>query len=188
VLPAIRRRTTENRPPALLSEMLTAIIFDLGHTIVDELGHRAIPVRSRPAKLMPGVKDTLPKISLRMGIWANTRRAKEPGVRRWLRRAGIDRHFTWLVTSAEAGYRKPDKRFFAYALQRCGLETDEVLFVGNQLNTDIRGAADYGIKSVWLSGPEFKSPDDNYIAGQVEPTYSVRRLEELPGLIQKLQR
>jgi FMN phosphatase YigB (HAD superfamily) len=166
--------------------MITAVIFDLGHTIMDEIECRDIPLRARPIHLMPGVRETLPQITVRMGIWANTRRAREAGIRHWLRRAHIDCYFTWVVTSSDAGYRKPDRRFFDYALKRCGVKKSEVLFVGNQLNTDIRGANDYGIPSVWLSGAEYGSPDDTMPPKQVTATYVLPSLIHVPMLLTKL--
>jgi HAD superfamily hydrolase (TIGR01662 family) len=168
--------------------MLDAVIFDFGHTIMDELQYREIPLRFRPVRLMPGVEETLPKIPLKLGIWANTKRAREAGVRRWLRRAGIDTYFTWVVTSVEAGYRKPDSRFFDYALRRCGLKKNEVLFVGNQLDTDMKGASDYGIANVWLSDAEFRSPDDQGSLGKRKPAHTIACLEELPDLVRNLRR
>jgi FMN phosphatase YigB (HAD superfamily) len=166
--------------------MIEAVIFDLGHTIMDELQSREVVLRSRPIHLMPGVLETLPRISMRKGIWANTRRAKEAGIGHWLRRAKIDHYFSWIVTSAEAGYRKPDRRFFAYALAKCRLKKSRVLFVGNQLNTDIKGAAAYGIRNVWLSGEQYHSPDDSLTIEQIEPTYIISRLTDLPVLLSKL--
>jgi FMN phosphatase YigB (HAD superfamily) len=168
--------------------MLEAVIFDFGHTIMDELQYRDVPLRPRPVRLMPGVEQTLPRIPLKLGIWANTKRAREAGLRQWLRRGGIDTYFTWVVTSVEAGYRKPDSRFFAYALRKCRLKKNEVLFVGNQLNTDIKGASDFGIANVWLSGAEFRSPDDKGTLGKRKPTHTIRCLEELPDLVRNLHR
>jgi ribonucleotide monophosphatase NagD (HAD superfamily) len=47
-----------------------------------------------------------------------------------------------------------------------------MLFVGNQLNSDIKGAKDYGIKCVWLSGAAHRSPDDDPgLLDHVKPTY-----------------
>jgi len=167
--------------------MLEAVIFDFGQTIMDELQNREVPLRRRPITLMPGVEDVLPRIPARMGIWANTRKAREAGLRRWLMRAGINKYFACVVTSVEAGFRKPDARFFAYALARCGLRKDEILFVGNQLNTDIKGASSFGIASVWLSGARFRSPDDIGTVTGVKPAYTIGGLEELPDLVRRLQ-
>jgi FMN phosphatase YigB (HAD superfamily) len=93
-----------------------------------------------------------------------------------------------------------DKRFFAFALRQCGLKKHEVLFVGNQLNTDIKGAVEYGIQNAWLSGPEYMSPDDTLapssqfrhraasteIPKHIKPSQVIRSLQDLPPLLEKL--
>jgi hypothetical protein len=37
--------------------MIKAVMFDFGHTIMDELQYRDMPLRSRPVSLMPGVLE-----------------------------------------------------------------------------------------------------------------------------------
>jgi beta-phosphoglucomutase-like phosphatase (HAD superfamily) len=125
------------------SPVLKAVIFDFGHTIMDELKGEETPLDSRPVCVMPSLYNTLPHITFSMGIWANTRVSDAHDVRRWLRRARILDYFEWVITSVDAGARKPSREFFSYALKKCRLKKEEVLFVGNQLNTDIRGANDY---------------------------------------------
>jgi FMN phosphatase YigB (HAD superfamily) len=170
--------------------MLSAVMFDFGHTIMDELKGGEIPLASRPVCLMPGLPEILPHIAFRMGIWANTKVAREYDIRVWLRRARINDHFEWVITSVDAGARKPDRRFFSYALKKCKLKKEEVLFVGNQLNTDIRGANDYGIRCVWLSGHAYRSADDTpneaLILSQARPTHVIRSLKQLPALLEGL--
>jgi putative hydrolase of the HAD superfamily len=166
--------------------MIRAVIFDFGHTIMDELQFRDLPLRTRPVCLMPGVLEALPRIAISKGIWANTKRTKEAGVWHWLRRARIDHYFKWVTTSVDAGCRKPDKRFFAFALKQTGLRKLDVLFVGNQLNTDIRGAAEYGIQNVWLSGAEYNSPDDTMAPCQITPDHIISSLHGLHALLAKL--
>ena len=72
-------------------------------------------------------------------------------MRGWLERAGLSALFRWVITSVDARARKPAPQFFQDALGRCGLAREDVLFVGNQLNTDVSGAEAFGIPTAWLS-------------------------------------
>jgi FMN phosphatase YigB (HAD superfamily) len=163
---------------------LKAIAFDLGHTLMDENRDQHVPIDVRPVHLMPGVSDVLPHMTFQLAVWANTRVAAEADVRSWLDRAGLGGCFQWIITSVDAGVRKPAPEFFQYALARCGLAKDRVLFVGNQLNTDIAGAEAFGIRTVWLSGPAYRSHDD--APCNACPTYTIRTLDDLPALVQRL--
>ena len=160
------------------------ITFDLGHTILDEERDRQVELSVRPAFPMPGVMDALPQIRLPMGIWANTTAATADDVRQWLRRAALHHFFSCILTSTDAGYRKPDRRFFVHALATCGCRADEVLFVGNQLNSDIAGANASGILSVFLTDHAYRSRDDT--EANTKPTYSIGTLKELPELVARI--
>jgi HAD superfamily hydrolase (TIGR01509 family) len=163
---------------------LKAVAFDWGHTVMDECRDGRVPLDARPVHLMPGVSEVLPLLALPVALWANTHVAAETEVRRWLERAGLSRLFRWVITSVDAGARKPAPQFFRYALERCTLAKQDVLFVGNQLNTDISGAEAFGIRTVWLSGPDYRSADD--APCNVSPTYTIRTLYDLPALLQRL--
>jgi HAD superfamily hydrolase (TIGR01509 family) len=163
---------------------LKAIAFDWGHTLMDELRDRQVSLDVRPVHLMPGVADVLPRLTLPLAIWANTRVVAEAAVRGWLDRAGLGPLFRWVITSVDAGVRKPAPEFFQYALARCGLTKEDVLFVGNQLNSDITGGEAFGIRTVWLCGPAYRSLDDAPCS--TSPTYTIETLHSLPALVQKL--
>ena len=109
-------------------------------------------------------------------------------MRQYLARAGVNKYFTWVVTSVDAGYRKPDGRFLDYSLRVCNLSADEVLFVGNQLNSDVQGAVNHGIRCVWLSSEIYRSPDDVLKPNRAKPTYTIETLAEMPGLLRELQK
>ena len=179
------RHTGDAQPDSGTRDGLMAVAFDWGHTVMDERRDADTPLPVRPVHLMPGVADVLPRIAVPLALWANTRVDGEAAVRQWLERAGLNRLFRWVVTSVDAGARKPAPEFFEYALSRSGLAPGNVLFVGNQLNTDIAGAAAHGIASVWLSGPEFRSDDDRPCA--VSPTCTIATLHELPALLRRLR-
>jgi FMN phosphatase YigB (HAD superfamily) len=163
---------------------LKAVAFDWGHTVMDERKDRDVPLDIRPTHVMPGVMDALERIDLPLALWANTRDAAEADVRAWLARAAMSRFFRWVITSVDAGARKPAPEFFRYALNQCGLDKDEVLFVGNQMNSDIAGAESFGIATVWLSGAGYRSEDDG--PSDSVPTYTITTLDDLPSLVQRV--
>ena len=55
--------------------MIKAMIFDFGHTIMDEIRYREEPLRSRPVRMMPGVMETLTQITLSKGSFLPWSRA-----------------------------------------------------------------------------------------------------------------
>jgi HAD superfamily hydrolase (TIGR01509 family) len=165
--------------------LVKAIAFDWGHTIMDERRDVEIPVATRPIHFMPGVVETLEQLDVPLALWANTRVATGAEARRWLERAGIARFFRWVVTSVDAGARKPAPEFFAFALAKCGLSRDDVVFVGNQLNADVAGGEAFGIRTIWLSGGAHRSPDDSAV--ECTPSYRITGLLELPALLREIR-
>jgi FMN phosphatase YigB (HAD superfamily) len=161
-------------------KVVKAVAFDFGHTLVRE-GF----VDDR-IELMPGVYEVLPQIGLPMAVWANTRTAAEIEVRRLLELARIEQHFSCVVTSVDAGFRKPAAEFFHFALTKSTFQRDEVLFVCNQLNTDVLGAEEFGIRTAWISAAKFRSADETMTLDDVKPSFILTGLEELPSLLHQL--
>lgn len=56
-----------------------------------------------------------------------------------------------LVISEEVGYMKPRPEIFAHATKRTGLKPEQILYVGDSLTSDIRGASAYGWKTAWFT-------------------------------------
>ena len=166
---------------------IKAVAFDFGHTLIDEQRDGNIPLDARPIHLMPGVSEILPQIGIAMAVWANTRIATGAHLLRFLDRAGIGHFFAWVITSVDAGFRKPAPEFFDFALSKFGLSQGEVIFVGNQLNTDIAGGETFGIRTIWLSGSVHQSADDTLSLQDIQPTYRIQTLRQLPSLLKRIR-
>jgi 2-haloalkanoic acid dehalogenase type II len=69
---------------------------------------------------------------------------------RVLERCGIERMLDGVVTSAEAGARKPDPAIFTAALELAGCEAGEALHVGDTADEDVAGARAAGIRSLLI--------------------------------------
>lgn len=77
-------------------------------------------------------------------------------VERLLSESGIRHYFERVFSSADYGVKKPGKGFFEIALKQIredhpGIRDDEILYVGNDYNDDVRGGTGAGIETVWLN-------------------------------------
>lgn len=88
-------------------------------------------------------------------------------------------YFKHIVISGDFGKGKPDQSIFEHALELMGSDKNEVLMVGDNLNTDILGANQTGIPSVWINRKNSKP-------NEVKATYEIRNLMELIPLLDKL--
>jgi FMN phosphatase YigB (HAD superfamily) len=164
---------------------LKLIAFDVGHTLIDENIDAATFIP--PVRAMAHVSDVLRQLDLPLAAWSNTASARQAEVKNLLDAAGIGHFFRWVVTSIDAGCRKPDPAFFRFALEKCGASASEVLFVGNQLNTDVCGGRDCHIRTVWLSGDAHRSPDETMKPAEIEPDYSIDSLADFPALLRRIR-
>jgi len=63
-----------------------------------------------------------------------------------------DNHFEFIMATSDYFFRKPNKRIFELALQRAGVEPEEVWYIGDQYGADVMGARSAGIAPVWYIG------------------------------------
>ena len=62
--------------------------------------------------------------------------------------AGLEGMADVVVTSAQAGARKPHPRIYRHTLERCRAAPDRALFVGDTLYADVEGPVAYGMPAV----------------------------------------
>ena len=61
------------------------------------------------------------------------------------------KYFSHIFVSEEIGVQKPDKRFFDHVLSVLGLLPSDCLVIGDSEKSDIQGALNAGIESVYFS-------------------------------------
>jgi len=67
---------------------------------------------------------------------------------------------TGVVTSEEARSYKPRNEIFALTLRKFGLEQGEVVHIGDSVTSDILGAKQAGIDSVWINRKSRSKPPE----------------------------
>lgn len=120
----------------------------LGH-LFDELAGRT--------SVMPGAVELLTRLTSGRGTGTDDMRVAvvsnypEPSfVHRTLALHGLARFFDVVVVSADVGRMKPDPLPFSVAMDRVGVAAGEVLVVGDDLRSDMAGAARLGCRTAWL--------------------------------------
>jgi len=68
-----------------------------------------------------------------------------------LKSAGIRSHFDVIVTSESANQRKPSPDIFHLALEWAEARVEESMMIGDNLNSDIKGAQSVGMDHVWFN-------------------------------------
>ena len=98
--------------------------------------------------LHPDVKPTFRSLvpRFKLGLVANAGAAAKKA----LHRDGLDRFFSVMILSEEAGIEKPDEEIFRRALELADVRPDRVIHVGNRLDNDVRPAQQLGMKTIWL--------------------------------------
>lgn len=66
-------------------------------------------------------------------------------------------NFSDLFISNDIGYEKPDLRFFDACLMRSGFVKEEILFIGDSLEADMKGAINCGMDVCWYNPYQLKN-------------------------------
>jgi len=74
----------------------------------------------------------------------------------------INSYFNQIITSEAAGCKKPKTEIFNYALKNAGAQRAESVMIGDDLNTDIKGAVDFKMNAIYFN-PNAKKHDFNLL-------------------------
>ena len=91
-----------------------------------------------------------------------------------LTQSGLAPYFNHVITSEASNSLKPKKEIFEYAIIKAGTTLGESIMIGDNLETDIQGAMNAGMDTVFV----------NHINAvtEIKPTYTVYHLKELENI------
>lgn len=72
---------------------------------------------------------------------------------------GLKSFFKHIIISEEVGTQKPDKQIFEIAIHRAFTAPEECIMIGDNINTDIRGAKNAGIDQVYFNPNKQRVPE-----------------------------
>ncbi len=97
---------------------------------------------------VPVALDGLRAVGWRVAIATNGQTRQQSAK---IRHTGLDAHVDAVAISEEAGERKPGRRIFEVAAQRCGASlADGGWMIGDAAEADIGGGRRAGLRTVWM--------------------------------------
>jgi HAD superfamily hydrolase (TIGR01549 family) len=111
--------------------------------------------------------DALRARGVRTGLVANS--WPDPGrvLRKDAELFGLSERLDVLVYSEEIGLRKPDPEIFRHACRRLGVEAGATMYVGDNLATDVQGAAAVGmttVQALWFRADDTPGIEADFLA------------------------
>jgi len=100
--------------------------------------------------------DTLPCLEalrqqgMPMGVITQTLWKEDEFRRLHLRREGIERYFSLVLTTESVGYDKHDRRLYTKAIELAGHAPQEIMHVGDSYELDVKSAESAGLRAVLL--------------------------------------
>jgi putative hydrolase of the HAD superfamily len=144
--------------------------YDLSLKLSNEYVDRS----PKKGALMPNAIETLDYLQARYPMTIVTNGFDEIQSTK-LASSGITSYFKSIVTSARAGHKKPAKEIFEFAMAESGFEAHQTLMIGDNLLTDIGGARNASLDTV------FYNP--NKIQHQEQTHYEIHDLKELQDIL-----
>ena len=107
-----------------------------------------------PGAPTEGIKDFLEYLKnkgIRTGVISNISYAPSVVAER-INRLLPENTFEFMITSSNFMFRKPNKRIFDLVLEKAELQPDEVWYIGDQYECDVKGSLHAGLLPVWYIG------------------------------------
>jgi putative hydrolase of the HAD superfamily len=154
-----------DRFPSILSALA---IED--NALATDMQQQYIHVCPTKPYLIDGAMELLESVTGRYGLHIITNGFDEiQGVK--LRSGGIEHFFEEVITSGIAGYQKPDKQIFDFAMNKTKAKVEDSVMIGDNPLSDIEGAFNAGIDQVFFNPHNQQCP--------ITPTLEIKSLREL---------
>ena len=135
-----------------------------------------------PPSLKIGVKKTLESLApnYQVGLISNTGVTPGKIISKVLEEYNVLQYFDSTVYSDETGLFKPHPKMFEIPLNRFNCKPQNTIHIGDMLETDIKGAQDFKMKTIWINDRNSPKPTE------ILPDYEIKQISEVMKIIQEL--
>lgn len=163
-----------------LEEMLKSLNFLLRPQIINDLveSFESTMLRIKPP-LKNNVRKTLENLypDYKIGLISDTGITPGKVIREVLDDYDLLQYFEVTIFSDETGIYKPDPSVFQLALKKLKVRPENTVHVGDLLLTDVKGAQDCQITSIWINDNK-QTPHPKIV-----PAFEIQDLYEVVNII-----
>lgn len=98
-------------------------------------------------------------------------------------RSGLDPFFRKIILSEDAGYPKPHKGIFRYALSLTGASCYNSMMIGDSWEADIEGSVGMGIPAIWFNPHKIERPVEKLSQESGCSIWEVSSLDEIHSIL-----
>ncbi len=161
-------------------------LFDTRFQIVfDKLGIKADGIAfetafrenfHESAILVDGARDLLEYLRSKYKVYVASNASMHQQTNR-MKKAELDGYIDGYFVSEEIGFPKPQKEFFDACFKALpDVKPQDVVMIGDSLSADIKGACEYGLKTIWYNHRNEPTSD-------VKCDYIVSQLSEVKNIL-----
>ncbi len=118
--------------------------------LAERMAESYVTLSPKMTTLFPDALEVLKYLQHKYGLHLITNGFAE-AQRVKIENCGLKSFFEHIIISEEVGTQKPDKQIFEIAMHRASTAPDECIMIGDNMNTDIRGAKNAGMDQVYFN-------------------------------------
>ncbi|WP_281648483.1 HAD-IA family hydrolase [Parendozoicomonas sp. Alg238-R29] len=103
-----------------------------------------------------------------------------------VKKLGLGKYFRFSVSAEDMNRSKPDPVVFMRVLELAGVTPEHAIHVGDNLITDVQGASDVGMRTVWFNPDKAAIKKAAITEENYKPDSVVHSLEDIPAAIENL--
>ncbi len=133
-----------------LKDTFKKINISVSDKLIDNLSVDYIEVLPNYNELFEGAIEILNYLKPKYKLHVITNGFNEVQYKK-LKNSGLSPYFEQIITSEDAGVKKPNPVIFDYALKKAAATSKESIMIGDNYEADVMGAIDNGIDAIYFN-------------------------------------
>lgn len=146
-----------------LKETFDALSYEVSDEVIDHLSEEYIFQLPNFNYLFEGTIELLDYLKSKYHLHIITNGFEEVQTLK-MKKSGILNYFDQLITSESVGVKKPNPKVFHFALEKANASPEYSIMIGDNLEADIQGALNVGMKVIHYNSENLKDIPQNIIS------------------------